>query len=212
MFAKMAAILSRGEIYRIIYRLPLISTFVVPIWLIRQHFSRVTQSRVKIIGESPHEWPRTSLLTAAHISFHYMKTPIDRAPFHCCGILTSRKYLLWRHFGISHDVFTGWLVRRVNLTYPGRHLKDSLFKSIAAVNVSYFDSNLFAMVHLRDRHGHDDRGAKFHDLIRGWICFIYCYFCKVDVHLHEAILVGDSIWFILRYWCHGKVYCFISLG
>ena len=25
-------------------------------------------------------------------------TPIDRSPVHCCGIVTSPKHLLWRHF------------------------------------------------------------------------------------------------------------------
>ena len=57
----------KGKIYRIINGLPLITTFVVTSGVIRQLFSRVTQSRVKIIGESPHKWPQTSLLTAAHI-------------------------------------------------------------------------------------------------------------------------------------------------
>ena len=30
-------------------------------------------SRVKIIGESPHEWPQTSLLTAAHMLFYFLR-------------------------------------------------------------------------------------------------------------------------------------------
>ena len=53
---------------------------------------------------------QTSLLTAAHISFYFlhdfrvgnrdklMKTPINWSLFHCCGIVTSHKHLLWRHF------------------------------------------------------------------------------------------------------------------
>ena len=27
-----------------------------------------------------------------------MTYPINRSPLHCCGIVTSRKHLLWRHF------------------------------------------------------------------------------------------------------------------
>ena len=41
--------------------------FVVTGGVIRQKFSRV-----KIIGESPHEWPQISLLMAAHILFHFL--------------------------------------------------------------------------------------------------------------------------------------------
>ena len=42
-----------------------------------------------------------------------MKTLIDRSSFHCCGIVTSRKHLLWRHLGrLSWERFQ---VRHVRL-------------------------------------------------------------------------------------------------
>ena len=44
--------------------------FVVTREVIRQQFSLVTASFVKIIGESPHLWSQTSLLTAAHVLFY----------------------------------------------------------------------------------------------------------------------------------------------
>ena len=70
---------------------------------------------MKIIGESTHEWPQTSLLTAAHILFYFlhdfrvlnidksMKTPINRSPLHWSGIVTSRKHLLWRILVDCHE-------------------------------------------------------------------------------------------------------------
>ena len=64
--------LYKAKTYRIVYGLRLITMFVVTGGVIRQKFSWVTQSRVKIIGESPHEWPQISLLTAAHILFHFL--------------------------------------------------------------------------------------------------------------------------------------------
>ena len=39
---------------------------------IYQWFSRVTKSRVEIIGKSPHEWPKKSLFTVMNALFHFL--------------------------------------------------------------------------------------------------------------------------------------------
>ena len=47
-----------GKIYRMIYAF-LRRAMLVTSGVIRQQFSWVTQLRVKIIGESSHDWPKT---------------------------------------------------------------------------------------------------------------------------------------------------------
>ena len=68
--------------------------FLVTSEVICQWFSRVTKSRVKIIGKSPHEWPKKSLFTETNVSFYFLhailcsehtiplKTIIDRSFCH----------------------------------------------------------------------------------------------------------------------------------
>ena len=46
--------------------------FMVTIEAIRQWFSRVTRSLVKIIGESLHEWPK-SLFTISHTPCYFLQ-------------------------------------------------------------------------------------------------------------------------------------------
>ena len=55
---------------KMIYGLLLITKFVVTRGVIYQKCSLVTASLVTIIGESPHAWPQTSLLMAAHTLFY----------------------------------------------------------------------------------------------------------------------------------------------
>ena len=89
--------------------------FFVTSEAIRQWFSRVTKSWVKIIAESPHEWQK-SLFTVANVLFYFLhailchehtnplRTIIERSIRHCCQ---GRPFLtehcdvttidLWRH-------------------------------------------------------------------------------------------------------------------
>ena len=54
-------------VWRIMHELPWITTLVTS-EVICQWFSRLTKSRVKIIGKSPHKWPK-SLFTVTNVSF-----------------------------------------------------------------------------------------------------------------------------------------------
>ena len=97
------------------HELPWITIFVTS-EAIRQWFSRVTKSRVKIIDESPHEWQKKSLFTVTNVLFYFLhaischeytdplRTIIERSFRHCCQ---ARPFLtqhcdvttidLWRH-------------------------------------------------------------------------------------------------------------------
>ena len=90
--------------------------FFVKSEAIRQWFSRVTKSRVKIIAESPHEWQKKSIFMVANVLFYFLqailchertnplRTVIERSFRHCCQ---GRPFLtehcdvttidLWRH-------------------------------------------------------------------------------------------------------------------
>ena len=46
--------------------------FLVTSGVICQWFSRVTKSRVKIIGKSPHEWQKKSLFTVTNVLFYFL--------------------------------------------------------------------------------------------------------------------------------------------
>ena len=88
---------------------------------IRQWFSRVTKSRVKIIAESPHEWQKKSFLTVTNVLFYFLhvifyhehtnplRTIIERLFRHCCQ---------GRPFLTEHcDVTTNDLWRHANAKY-----------------------------------------------------------------------------------------------
>ena len=86
-----------------------------------QWFSRVTKSRVKIIGKSTHEWPPKSLFTVTNVLFYFLHAvlcPEDTIPLkriidnwfrHCrwgrsfltyyCDVTTVD---LWRHANLSY--------------------------------------------------------------------------------------------------------------
>ena len=87
--------------------------FFVTSEAIRQWFSRVTKSRVKIIAESPHEWQKIVIhgneciilfLTRYFMSWTHKSAIIERSFRHCCQ---GRPFLtehcdvttidLWRH-------------------------------------------------------------------------------------------------------------------
>ena len=97
------------------HELPWITIFFVTSEAIRQWFSRVTKSRVKIIAESPHEWQKIVIhgneciilfLTryVCHEHTNPLRTIIERSFRHCCQ---GRPFLtehcdvttidLWRH-------------------------------------------------------------------------------------------------------------------
>ena len=46
--------------------------FLVTSGVICQWFSRVKKSRVKIIGKSPHEWPKKSLFMVTNVLFNFL--------------------------------------------------------------------------------------------------------------------------------------------
>ena len=101
--------------------------FLVTSGVICQWFSRVTKSRVEIIGKSPHEWPKKSLFTVTNALFYFLhailylehtvtindtvllQTLIDRSFRHCrygrsfltwhCDVITVD---LWRHANVRH--------------------------------------------------------------------------------------------------------------
>ena len=68
-----------------------------------------------------------------------MTTPMDQSPLHCCGIVTSRKQLLWRNFGrLSWECFqvghvrsptvvkliiTLYVSRVIHIVFTGWHVK-----------------------------------------------------------------------------------------
>ena len=53
--------------------------------VICQWFSRVTKSRVKIIGKSPHQWPKKSLFTVTNVLFYFLHAILylEHIPFRC---------------------------------------------------------------------------------------------------------------------------------
>ena len=95
--------------------------FFVTSEAIRQWFSRVTKSRVKIIAESSHEWQKKSLFTVTNVLFYFLhailcrehtnplRTIIERSFRHCCQ---------GRPFLTEHcDVTTIDLRRHANAKY-----------------------------------------------------------------------------------------------
>ena len=98
-----------------------------------QWFSRVTKSRVKIIGKSHHEWPKKSLFTVTNVLFYFLHAIL------CPGTHNSAKnhhrllisqlsprtafsdIALWRHHCWSvtsreHQILALWRhIRRLSL-------------------------------------------------------------------------------------------------
>ena len=78
-----------------------------------QWFSRVTKSRVKIIGKSHHEWPKKSLFTVTNVLFYFLHAILcpgthNSAKNHHRSLISQLSprtafsdFALWRHHGWS---------------------------------------------------------------------------------------------------------------
>ena len=72
--------------------------FLVTREVICQWFSLVTSSLVKIIGKSPHSWPKKSLFTVTHALFFISWCPIFKSGLQrICPISSMDTPLQWRH-------------------------------------------------------------------------------------------------------------------
>ena len=92
--------------------------FMIASEVICQWFSRVTKSRVKIIGKSHHAWPKKSLFTVRNVLlFYFLHTML--CPEHTIGLKTivDRSIRQGRSFLTQHcDVTTIDLWRHANTT------------------------------------------------------------------------------------------------
>ena len=98
-----------------------------------QWFSRVTKSRVKIIGKSHHEWPKKSLFTVTNVLFYFLHAILcpgthNSAKNHHRSLISQLSprtafsdFALWRHHGWSvtsreREILALWRhIRRLSL-------------------------------------------------------------------------------------------------
>ena len=108
--------------YRIIYG-AVNNNFFVPSGVIRQWFSRVTQSWVNIIGESPHELPKNCYSRQPICYFipcmlwfglqhREMVKTVNDPLLVCdgsvyCGIVKTHEHALWHHFACPQNASKG---------------------------------------------------------------------------------------------------------